>query len=114
MSKLVLHLFHGDPAALAAVPALAERINQAGEPQRPSLEIFIFGPAEGALSAPDRSEFNARVDGLIRAGVRVTTCIGLAQQAGQEAAFRARGLLLESAALAFPRYAAEGASVVTF
>ena len=29
MSKLVLHLFHDDPGALSAVPALAERIFQA-------------------------------------------------------------------------------------
>lgn len=114
MSKLVLHLFHNDPAALSTVPTLAERMQQAAEVDRPAFEVYIFGPAEGALSASDRAEFNARVDGLIKLGVRVTTCIGLAQQAGAEAAFRARGLLFESAALAFPRFAAEGATVITF
>jgi len=114
MSKLVLHLFHNDPAALATVPALAERLHQATDESRPALEIFVFGPAEGALSASDRAEFNARVDGLVKLGVRVTTCIGLAQQAGAEVAFRARGLALESAAVAFPRFAAEAATVITF
>jgi hypothetical protein len=114
MSKLVLHLFHNDPAALATVPALAERLHQATELPRPALEVYVFGPAEGALSASDRPEFNSRIDGLVKLGVRVTTCIGLAQQAGAEAAFRARGLALESAAVAFPRFAAETATVITF
>jgi hypothetical protein len=114
MSKLVLHLFHADPAALATVPALAERLHQAPDAAKPALEVFVFGPAEGALSASDRAEFNGRIDGLLELGVRVTTCIGLAQQAGAEAAFRARGLALESAAVAFPRFASEMATVVTF
>lgn len=114
MSKLVQHLFHNDPAALATVPTLAERMQQAADANRPALEVYIFGPAEGALSAADRAEFNLRIDGLVKLGVRVTTCIGLAQQAGAEAAFRARGLALESAALAVPRFAAEGATVITF
>ena len=114
MAKLVLHLFHNDPAALSTVPTLAERMQQAVDADRPGLEVYVFGPAEGALSANDRVEFNARIDSVVKLGVRVTTCIGLAQQAGAEAAFRARGLLLESAALAFPRFAAEGATVVTF
>jgi hypothetical protein len=114
MSKLVLHLFHNDPAALATVPALAERLHAATDPARPALEVFVFGPAEGALSAGDRAEFNDRINGLVKLGVRVTTCIGLAQQAGAEAAFRGRGLGLESAAVAFPRFAAEAATVITF
>ena len=114
MSKLVLHLFRNDPAALSTVPALAERMQQAGGADRPAFEVYVFGPAEAALSATDRAEFNTRIDGLVKLGVRVTTCIGLAQQAGAEAAFRARGLVLESAAVAFPRFAAEAATVITF
>lgn len=114
MSKLVLHLFHRDAAALATVPSLAERIHQTPGADPDQLEVYVFGPAEGALSDAESAEFNARVDGLIQKGLRVTTCIGLAQQAGAEAAFRARGLALESAALAFPRYASEGATVITF
>lgn len=114
MFSLVVHLFRNDPAALSAVPALAERLQQAAGPKRPTFEVYVFGPAEGALSAPDCAEFNARIDGLVKLGVRVTTCIGLAQQAGAEAAFRARGLGLESAAVAFPRFAAEDATVITF
>ena len=114
MSKLVLHLFHNDPAALATVPALAERMHQAADGARLALEIYVFGPAEGALSASDRAEFNTRINDIVKLGVRVTTCIGLAQQAGAEEAFRSRGLALESAALAFPRFAAEAATVITF
>jgi hypothetical protein len=114
MSKLVLHLFNANPAALATVPSLAMRLYQSPDTDKPALEVYVFGPAEGALSSPDQGEFNAQVDGLVKQGVRVTTCIGLAQKAGAEAAFQARGLALESAATAFPRFAAETATVVTF
>ena len=114
MANLVLHLFHNDPAALATVPTLAERLHQTTDAARPALEVYVFGPAEGAQSACDHTEFNARIDGLVKLGVRVTTCIGLAQQAGADAAFRARGLALESAAVAFARFATESATVITF
>jgi hypothetical protein len=113
-SKLVLHLFNGNPAALATVPSLAERLHLSPEAGRQPFEVYIFGPAEGALSAADQPAFNAQIDSLIQQGVKVTTCIGLAQKAGAEAAFRARGLALESAAIAFPRFASEAATVVTF
>ena len=116
MSKLVLHIFHADPAALATVPALAERIH--GAPQTSALEVYLFGPAEQALATPEATPearaFNDQIDGLVKAGVRVTTCIGIAQKMGAEAAFAARGLALESAATAFPRFAAEGATVMSF
>lgn len=112
MTKLVLHLFHADPAALATVPALAERIH--GAPQTAALEVYLFGPAEQALASPEAKAFNDQIDGLVKAGVRVTTCIGIAQKIGAEAAFAARGLALESAATAFPRFAAEGATVISF
>ncbi|MDZ7653307.1 MAG: hypothetical protein U5L03_12555 [Burkholderiaceae bacterium] len=46
--------------------------------------------------------------------MRITTCIGLAQRAHAEAAFQARGLAMESAATAFPRFAVEAATVITF
>lgn len=113
MSKLVLHLFHAEAASLATVPALAERLHQATDGGKPALEVYVFGPAEAALSAADQAPFNAQVDALLKQGVRVTTCIGLAQKAGAEAAFRNRGLALESAAVAFPRFAVEAATVIT-
>ena len=112
MSKLVLHIFHADPASLATVPALAERIH--GAPQTSALEVYLFGPAEQALANPEAKAFNDQINGLVKAGVRVTTCIGIAQKIGAEAAFAARGLGLESAATAFPRFAAEGAAIVSF
>jgi hypothetical protein len=114
MSKLVLHLFNANPAALMTVPTLAGRLHQATDAGKPALEVFVFGPAEGALSSPEQAEFNAQIDGLVKQGVRVTTCTGLAQKAGAEAAFQARGLAMESAATAFPRFAAEAATVITF
>lgn len=113
-AKLVLHLFNSNPAALATVPSLADRLRQNPGADKEPFEIYVFGPAEGALSSADQPEFNARIDELVHQGVKVTTCIGLAQKAGAEAAFKARGLALESAAVAFPRFAAEGATVITF
>lgn len=115
MPKLVLHLFHADPGSLNTVPMLAERLHRsAADSTGAALEVFIFGPAEQALAAADRAEFNARIDALVKLGVRVTACIGLAQQAGAETAFRERGFGLESAVMAFPRFAAEGATVISF
>lgn len=114
MSKLVLHLFHDDAPSLSSVAALAERIHQTPSGSAATMEVYIFGPAEGALVKPDQKEFNAQIDGLVKQGVRVTSCIGLAQKFGAEAAFRARGIALESAALAFPRFAAEAATVISF
>lgn len=66
------------------------------------LEVYVFGPAEVGLADSNRNEFNAQIDSLLKLGVRVTTCIGLAQKFGAEAAFRTRKIALESAALAFP------------
>lgn len=111
MPKTVLHLFHADTATLQTVPALADRIRST---PGNALEVYVFGPAERMLADPDKAEFNAQIDVLVKAGVRVTTCIGIAQQIGAEAAFRARDLALESAAVAFPRFAVEGATVISF
>lgn len=117
MSKLVLHLFHDDAPSLSTAPALAEHMHQAPDGSATALDLYIFGPAEGALATLDQLErkaFNAQIDSLVQQGVRATTCIGLAQKLGVEAAFRARGITLESAALAFPRFAAEAATVISF
>lgn len=111
MSKIILHLFHADPASLQTVPALADRIRRTAGT---ALEVYLFGPAERMLADPEKTEFNAQIDALVTAGVQVTTCIGIAEQIGAEAAFRTRGLALESAAIAFPRFAAEGATVISF
>lgn len=111
MSKTVLHLFHADPASMQTVPALAERINATPDN---ALEVYVFGPAERMLADPEKTDFNTQIDALVTAGVTVTTCIGIAQQIGAEDAFRSRGLALESAATAFPRFATEGATVISF
>ncbi|WP_155248060.1 hypothetical protein [Variovorax paradoxus] len=66
MPELVLHLFHNDPAALSTVPT-----HQAHDTRRPALEVYIFGPAEGARSANDRAEFNGRIDAQVKLGVRI-------------------------------------------
>jgi hypothetical protein len=114
MSKLVLHLFHDDPGALSTVPALAERISRATPGNGVELELYVFGPAERVLARSDHEEFNAHIDNLVKLGVRTTACIGLAQTFASEEAFRRSGIALESAAVAFPRFAQEGAAVAGF
>lgn len=111
MSKTVLHLFHADPASMKTVPALADRIHSSSEGE---FEVYLFGPAEQMLASSDQADFNDQIDALIKSGIRVTTCIGIAQKIGAEDAFRNRGLELESAAIAFPRFAAEAATVISF
>lgn len=95
MPKTVLHLFHADPASIQTVPALADRIRSA---PGAVLEVYVFGPAERILADAAQADFNAQIDALVKAGVTVTTCIGITQQIGAEAAFRARNIVLESAA----------------
>lgn len=90
------------------------RLQQAADPARAAPEVCIFGPAEGALSAAGRAGRHARIHALARPGVCVTASFGLTQQAGAEAAFRALPLGLDSAAVAFARFAAEGATVISF
>jgi hypothetical protein len=103
MSKLIPHLFHDHAASLSTLPALAERMHQVQNGSDAALRVYIVGPAEGALVP--------QIDSLVKQGVRLTTYIGLAQKSGSEAAFRARGITLESAALGF---ADEAATAISF
>ena len=102
MSKLVLHMFHDDASSLSTVPALVERMQQSKTGIGSDLEVYVFGPAEAMLADSKRSEFNAQIDNLLKLGVRVTACIGLAQKFGAEASFRTRKIALESAATGVP------------
>ncbi len=118
MSKSVIHLFHGDDDSLSAGSHVAERIRQVAAEQGVTLEVFCFGPAQGALSStgetPTRTEYNQQIDELIAAGVSVNACINAARAAGTEEALSARGINLEFARDAFVRYAVEGATVLSF
>jgi hypothetical protein len=114
MAKLVLHMFHDDASSLSTAPALVERMQQSKTGPGADLEVYVFGPAEAVLADSKRNEFNAQIDNLLKLGGRVTAGIGLAQKFGAEASFHGRGIALESAAIAFPRFAAEGTTVITF
>ena len=118
MSKSVIHLFHGDDDSLSAGSHVAERIRQVASAQGVALEVFCFGPAQGALSAADespvRGEYNQQIDQLIAAGVPVGACVNAARAAGTEEALTARGIQLQFARDAFVRYAVEGATVLSF
>ncbi len=117
MSKSVVHIFHGDDDSLSAGSHVAERIRQVAAEQGVTLEVFCFGPAQGALSASDslvRTEYNQQIDELVEAGVPVGACLNAARAAGTEAALLARGINLQFARDAFVRYAVEGATVLSF
>ncbi len=114
MAKIAVHIFHDDAAALGSGSHVAERIRQVMTQTGVALEVYVFGPAEKALVDPSRQVFNATIDGLIAAGISVGTCISIAEDLGQRAAFIARGLRLEYARDAFVRMACEGATVISF
>jgi hypothetical protein len=118
MPLSVIHLFHGDDDSLSAGSHVAERIRQVASEQGVTLEVFCFGPAQGALSAADespvRGEYNQQIDELVAAGVAVGACVNAARAAGTEEALSARGIRLQFARDAFVRYAVENATVVSF
>ncbi|MHB1087844.1 MAG: DsrE family protein [Acidimicrobiales bacterium] len=118
MATSVIHLFHGDEDSLSAGSHVAERIRQVAGEQGVALEVFCFGPGQGALSRSGESEvlseYNQQIDELVAAGVRVGACVNAARAQGTEEALLARGITLEFARDAFVRYALEGATVLTF
>jgi hypothetical protein len=118
MPKIVIHLFRDDEYSLATGSHVAERVRQVADNQGVDLEVYCFGPAQGALSDtsedPTRVEYNRQIDELVAAGVPVGACLNAAQAAGTEEALSARGITLQYARDAFVRYALEGATVITF
>jgi hypothetical protein len=118
MAKVVIHLFHGDEDSLAAGSHVAERVRQVAGDQDVDLEVFCFGPAQGALSDASgdatRDEYNRQIDELLAAGVPVGACLNAARAAGVEQALHGRGITLQFARDAFVRFALEGATVINF
>ena len=117
MSTVVFHLFHGDNDSLSAGSHVAERVRQVAAERNVSVEVFCFGPAQGALSTSGSAtlaEYNQQIDDLIASGVPVGACANAARAAGTEEALTARGITLQFARDAFARYAIEGATVITF
>ena len=118
MTKVVIHLFHGDADSLSAGSHVAERIRQVAGEQGAELEVFCFGPAQAALAGSPgdqaRDEYNKQIDDLTAAGVPVGACLNAARGAGTEQDLSARGIKLQYARDAFVRYALEAATVITF
>jgi len=118
MATSVIHLFHGDDDSLSAGSHVAERIRQVAAENGVTIEVFCFGPAQGALNHSGdsvvRGEYNQQIDELIEAGVPVGACLNAARAAGVEEALTARGIKLQFARDAFVRYAIDGATVLTF
>jgi len=118
MPKTVIHLFHADDSSLNAGSHVAERIRQVASDQGVELEVFCFGPAQGALTEesddPVRAEYKAQIDALVAAGVPVGACLNAANASGTAEKLSARGLTLQYARDAFVRYGLEGAAVITF
>ena len=118
MAKVVIHLFHGDEDSIAAGSHVAERVRQVAGDEHVDVEVFCFGPAQGALrdasGDPTRSEYNRQIDELVAAGVPVGACLNAARAAGTEQELQGRGITLQFARDAFVRFALEGAAVINF
>jgi hypothetical protein len=113
-SKVVIHLFHADDSSLAAGSHVSERIRQVKEERGVALEVYVFGPAEKALGDPAQSEFRETLTRLAEAKVPVHVCRSIAEDMGKVDEFTRLGFTLEYARDAFVRYAAEGATVISF
>jgi hypothetical protein len=114
MPKIVIHIFHADESSLGTGSHLAERIRQIKDERGLALEVYVFGPAEKALMNPDLSTFNTAIDGLVKEGIAVYTCIDIAKSIAAEEAFRARGIQMAYARDKFSEYALEGATIIGF
>jgi hypothetical protein len=79
-----------------------------------ALEVYVFGPAEKALGDPARTSFRETLKNLAAAGVPVHVCRSIAEDMKAEGEFGRMGFKLEYARDAFVRFAAEGATVVSF
>ncbi|MDA8356500.1 MAG: DsrE family protein [Actinomycetota bacterium] len=118
MAKVVIHLFHADEDSLSAGSHVAERVRQVAGEDGVDLEVYCFGPAQGALGdtseEPTRAEYNRQIDELVAAGVPVGACLNAARAAGTEQALTERGITLQYARDAYVRFALEGATVLNF
>ncbi|MGC9221817.1 MAG: hypothetical protein ACP5H2_10785 [Solirubrobacteraceae bacterium] len=118
MAKVVIHLFHADDDSLAAGSHIAERVREAAGDSGVELEVYCFGPAQGALGDatenPVRVEYNHQIDELVAAGVPVNVCLNAAHAAGSEEMLSARGIGTQYARDAYIRWALEGAAVLNF
>jgi hypothetical protein len=118
MAKVVIHLFHADEDSLAAGSHVAERVRQVAGDSGVDLEVYCFGPAQGALGDTSedlaRVEYNRQIDELVAAGVSVGACLNAARAAGTEEALTTRGIALQYARDAYVRFALEGATVLNF
>jgi hypothetical protein len=118
LAKVVIHLFHADEDSLSTGSHVAERIRQVADERQVELEIFCFGPAQGALNDhsddPTRTEYNRQIDELVKAGVPVGACLNAARSADTEQELTDRGVRLQYARDAFVRFALEAATVINF
>lgn len=118
MAKTVIYLFNDNDAALNAGSHVAERVRQVASEKGVELEVYLFGPAQSALTAPSdspvRGAFKKQIAELAKAGVRVGACLNAANGAGTAAEITALGISLEIARHAFVRFGLEGAAVITF
>ena len=112
--KVVIHIFHADKEFLGTGAHVSERIRQVKDEQGVALEIYVFGPAEKALTDPANVEIRDTLISLVKNGVPVHVCRSIAEALGKEEEFKRLGFTLEYARDAFIRYAIEGAAVVSF
>jgi hypothetical protein len=114
MKKVVIHIFHADESSLGTGSHVSERIRQVIGERGVELEVYVFGPAEKALSDPARAEYRNTLVSLAQNGVPVHVCRSIAEDMGKAEEFTRLGFTLEYARDAFVRYALEDATVISF
>jgi hypothetical protein len=118
MPITVIHLFNDNDAALKTGSHVAARIQQVAADKGLKLEVFCFGPAQAALTAPTRSDahegYKKQIAELAQSGVKVGACVDAANTSGSAVALEGLGIHLEFARDAFVRFGLEGAAVITF
>jgi hypothetical protein len=118
MKKTVVVIFNDNDSALNAGSHVALRMSQVNKEVGVELEVYLFGPGQGAYSSNAetgvKADYIKNIDEMVKAGIKVSTCKSTAEAKGTTEVLTAKGINLEFARDAFLRFGSEGASVLNF
>lgn len=118
MKKTVIVIFNDNDAALNAGSHVALRMAEVNKERQVELEVYLFGPGQGAYSSGEtegvKATFKQTILELVKAGITVSACENTANAKGTAEALINDGIKLGFARDAFLRYGNEQASVLTF
>lgn len=118
MKKTVVVIFNDNDAALNAGSHVALRMAEVNKERNVELEVYLFGPGQGAYSSGEtegvKATYISNIKEIIKAGITVSACKSTAETKGTADDLTKDGLKLEFARDAFLRFGDEQASVLTF